>query len=97
MRGNRRRDLRPSAKFVRKGSDIIFNIRYTPIGKPATDRSTLGLVFAKHHPKMRYFLNASLSAFNLAIPPADSNAQVVSENTVMEDTQLGFSRRTELG
>jgi hypothetical protein len=83
-------NLFDSAKFVPKGSDIIFNIHYTPIGKPTTDRSKLGLVFAKRPPKMRYFLSASLSAFNLAIPPGDSNAEVVSENTVMEDTQLVY-------
>jgi hypothetical protein len=83
-------NLFDSAKFVPKGSDVVFNIHYTPIGKPATDRSKLGLVFAKRPPRMRYFLSASLSAFNLAIPPGDSNAQVVAENTVMEDTQLVY-------
>ena len=81
-------NLFDSAKFVPKGSDIVFNVHYTPTGKPTTDRSKLGLVFAKRPPKTRYFLSASLSAFNLAIPPGDSNAEVVAENTVMVDTQL---------
>jgi hypothetical protein len=79
-----------SAKFVPKGSDIVFNIHYTPTGKPATDRSKLGLVFAKRPPETRYFLASSLSAFNLAIPPGDANAEVVSENTVTMDTQLVY-------
>jgi hypothetical protein len=79
-----------SAKFVPKGSDIVFNIHYTTTGKPATDRSKLGLVFAKRAPEVRYFLASSLSAMNLAIPPGDSNAQVVSENIVAADTRLVY-------
>jgi len=37
-----------SAKFVAKGSDLVFNLHYTAIGKAATDRSRVGLVFAKN-------------------------------------------------
>ena len=44
-----------SAKFVPKGSDIVFNMHYTAIGKETTDRSKLALVFAKQPPKLRYF------------------------------------------
>ena len=46
-----------SAKFVPKGSDIVFSMHYTAIGKETTDRSKLGLVFAKKPPKLRYFVN----------------------------------------
>jgi hypothetical protein len=79
-----------SAKFVPRGADIVFNIHYTPTGKPDTDKSKLGLVFAKAPPESRYFLSSSLSAMNLAIPPGDPNAEVVSENTVTVDTQLVY-------
>jgi hypothetical protein len=79
-----------SAKFVPKGADIVFNIHYTPTGQPSTDRSKLGLVFSKRPPEIRYFLASSLSAFNLAIPPGDGNAEVVSENTVTADTELVY-------
>src|SRR5436190_1733148 len=41
-----------SAKFVPKGSDIVFNIHYTAAGKAATDRSRVGLVFAKRPPTL---------------------------------------------
>ena len=44
-----------SAKFVPKGSDIVFSMHYTAIGKETTDRSKLGLVFAKQPPRLRYF------------------------------------------
>jgi len=79
-----------SAKFVPKGSDIIFNMHYTATGKETTDRSKLALVFSKKPPKYRYFVNEGPNASNLAIPPGESNAQVVSEMTAQFDTQLVY-------
>jgi len=79
-----------SAKFVPKGSDIVFSMHYTATGKPATDRSKLGLVFAKKLPKLRYYVSDGPTAGNLAIPAGDSNAEVVSEMTAQADTQLVY-------
>jgi hypothetical protein len=79
-----------SAKFVPKGSDIVFNMHYTATGKPTTDRSKLGLVFAKKPPKYRHYLSDGPTASNLAIPAGDSNAQIVSEMTAQADTQLVY-------
>jgi hypothetical protein len=79
-----------SAKFVPKGSDIVFSMHYTATGKPATDRSKLGLVFAKRPPRLRYYVSDGPTAFNLAIPAGDSNAEVVSEMTAQADTQLVY-------
>jgi hypothetical protein len=79
-----------SAKFVPKGSDIVFSMHYTATGKPATDRSKLGLVFAKKAPKYRYYVSDGPTASNLAIPAGDSNAQIVSEMTAQADTQLVY-------
>jgi mono/diheme cytochrome c family protein len=79
-----------SAKFVPKGSDIVFNMHYTATGKPATDRSRLALVFAKQPPKLRYFTHDGPTAFNLAIPPGESHVEVVSEMTALADTQLVY-------
>ena len=33
---------------VLAGTDVVFNVHYTPNGKPATDRSYIGLFFAKN-------------------------------------------------
>src|SRR4051794_15438151 len=71
-----------SAKFVPKGSDLVFELHYTATGEATTDRSKLGLVFAKNAPLTRYFLSAGPTALNLVIPPGDGNAEVVSEVTV---------------
>lgn len=79
-----------SAKFVPKGSDIVFSMHYTATGKPATDRSKLGLVFAKQPPKLRYFVSDGPTGSNLAIPAGDSNAEIVSEMTALDNTQLVY-------
>jgi hypothetical protein len=79
-----------SAKFVPKGSDIVFSMHYTATGKPTTDRSKLGLVFAKAPPKVRYFTHDGPTGSNLAIPAGDGNAEVVSEMTAQADTKLVY-------
>ena len=66
--GEQNFSLFESAKFVPKGSDLVFNLHYTSIGKAATDRSRVGLVFAKTPPKLRYFMHNGPTASNLAIP-----------------------------
>jgi hypothetical protein len=83
-------NLFESAKFVPKGSDIVFSMHYTAVGKPATDRSKLGLIFAKQPPKVRYFTHDGPTGSNLAIPAGSSNAEVVSEMTAQADTQLVY-------
>jgi hypothetical protein len=83
-------NLFESAKFVPKGSDLVFNMHYTSIGQAATDRSRVGLVFSKHPPKLRYFMHNGPTAANLAIPAKDGNAEVVSEMTANVDMKLVY-------
>jgi hypothetical protein len=79
-------DVDGSAKFIPKGSDLVFNLHYTSAGTPQTDRSKVGLVFAKHAPEKRYWMSPGTpAAFNLVIPAGDNNAEVVSEVTVGVD------------
>jgi hypothetical protein len=79
-----------AAKFVPKGSDIIFNMHYTATGQPSTDRSKLALVFSKQPPGKRYVVNEGPTAFNLAIPAGERNQQVVSEFTATADVELVY-------
>ena len=82
-----------AAKFVPKGSDLVFELHYTAIGKPTTDRSRLGIVLAKNPPKERFFLSAGPTASNLVIPPGEPNAEVVSEVTVgLDDAKLVYAQ-----
>jgi hypothetical protein len=66
------------ARLVKAGSDVIFQMHYTADGKEATDRTRIGLVFAKEPPKERIFtLVAATNKFS--IPAGDANYQVDSK------------------
>ena len=90
--GAQRFDMEGAAKFVPKGSDLVFELHYTTTGQPSADASKLGLVLAKEAPRTRYFFNAGPTAFNLAIPPGDGNAEVVSEITFGENARLVYAQ-----
>lgn len=86
-------DVEGSAKFIPKGSDLVFELHYTTNGKsPTSDASKLGLVFAKNPPARRYFFNPGPTALNLAIPPREGHAEVVGEVTVQEDMKLAYAQ-----
>jgi hypothetical protein len=79
-----------SAKFVPKGSKLVFELHYTSIGQEATDRTKVGIVFAKGPHTTRYFTSYGPTAGNLAIPAGDNNAEVVSELTMQADAKLVY-------
>jgi hypothetical protein len=80
--------LRPGqAKLIKAGSDIVFEVHYTPNGKATSDRTRLGLVFAKETPKERVL---TLSAVNgtFKIPPGDPNYRVDATFEVPREVKL---------
>jgi hypothetical protein len=84
-------NIEGAAKLIPKGSDFVFELHYTTIGKPATDVSRVGLVLAKTAPVTRYYTSPGTpAALNLVIPPNDSNVEVVSESTVGSDLKLVY-------
>ncbi|HEV8393953.1 MAG TPA: hypothetical protein VGQ37_06745 [Vicinamibacterales bacterium] len=88
--GPQRFDRQGAAKFIPKGSDIVFELHYTTSGKPTTDVSKLGLVLTKTPPDTRYYFHAGPTALNLAIPPNEAKAEVVSELTLGENARLVY-------
>jgi mono/diheme cytochrome c family protein len=90
--GAQRFDVDGAAKFVPKGSDLVFELHYTSAGKETADVSKLGLVLAKAPPQTRYFFHAGPTALNLAIPSNDGKAEVVSEITFGEDARLVYAQ-----
>jgi hypothetical protein len=90
--GAQRFDQEGAAKFIPKGSDLVFELHYTTNGKPASDVSRVGLVLAKTPPTTRYYFHSGPTALNLAIPPGDGNAEVVSELTLGEDAKLVYAQ-----
>jgi hypothetical protein len=61
-----------TAKLIPAGSDLVFQMHYTASGKPARDRTRLGLVFSKDPPKERVFTMLGVNT-QISIPPGDPN------------------------
>jgi hypothetical protein len=74
-------------KLIKAGSDIVFEVHYTPNGKATTDQTRLGLVFAKSPPKERV-LTLSASNGTFKIPPGDPDYKVDATFEVRKDVRL---------
>jgi hypothetical protein len=76
-----------AAKFVPAGSDLVLQLHYTTNGKPASDKTKIGLTFAAKTPKYRYLVaNAATQQFT--IPPGDANYETHSTVTFNAPVQL---------
>jgi len=76
-----------AAKFVPAGSDLVFQLHYTTNGKPASDKTRIGLAFAKTTPKYRYLVSNAATQ-NFVIPPNDSNYETHSTVTFNSEAKL---------
>ena len=85
---SQRYDSEGAAVFIPKGSDLVFELHYTPGGVATTDASKLGLTVAKTRPSARYYYAVALATYNLRIPPRAANEEVVSEATVETPIKL---------
>jgi hypothetical protein len=78
------------AKFVKAGSDLVFEIHYTPNGKRTADRTQVALVFAKSAPAKR-ILTLQMDNERFRIPPGDREYRVTVWGTLPNDALLlGF-------
>jgi len=76
-----------TAKLLKAGSKLIFQLHYTPNGKPATDLTSIGLIFARS-PVEHTALSGTATNFRLAIPPGDPNYEVHSTWTAPQDVRV---------
>jgi hypothetical protein len=74
-------------KLIKAGSDIVFEVHYTPNGKATKDQTRLGLVFAKTSPAERV-LTLSASNGTFKIPPGDPDYKVDASFEVQRDVKL---------
>jgi hypothetical protein len=74
-------------KLIKAGSDIVFEVHYTPNGTATKDQTKLGLVFAKEVPKDRV-LTLSASNGTFKIPPGDPDYKVDATFEVRKDVKL---------
>jgi hypothetical protein len=75
------------AKLIPAGSDLVFEIHYTPNGKATADRTRVGLVFAKSQPEKRV-LTLQMSNERFVIPPGDPNYRVTVWGSLPNDALL---------
>jgi len=76
-----------SAMKLPAGATLIFQMHYTPAGKPTTDRTRIGVKFAKARPQTEVRF-ASLVNGGLHIPPGAADQRVDAEMTVTQDITL---------
>lgn len=74
-------------KLIPAGSDIVLQLHYTANGSAGTDRSRIGLVFAKEPPKTRVMTLAAMNT-KFVIPPQEANHRVEAQVTLQEETRL---------
>lgn len=75
------------AKLVKAGSDIVFQLHYTVSGEATTDRTKIGLTFAKEKPKKRVVTMAAMNT-KFKIPPGAPAHQVKSDWILNEAVEL---------
>jgi len=68
-------------------SSLIFQMHYTANGEVATDRSKIGLVFAKEPPTHELIVAALINA-NFTLPAGSSDTRVDAEMTINRDLTL---------
>ena len=75
------------AKFVPKGSDLVFQMHYTTNGTDDQDQTSIGIVFAKDPPKER-IITLQLNDHALIIPPGADNFRVEVQGTLPHNATL---------
>ena len=75
------------ARKIPAGSNLVFQVHYTPNGTEAKDRSYVGLIFSKEPPE-KELLTRPVMNMRFAIPPGDPNYRVDSSYTFTADSHI---------
>ncbi len=76
-----------TAKLIKAGSELIFQLHYTPNGKEATDRSYLGLIFAKE-PVQKMIVTTAAFDTRFTIPPGAQNHEIKASYEFEQDARI---------
>ncbi|MBS1789816.1 MAG: cytochrome c [Acidobacteria bacterium] len=76
-----------TAKLIKAGSQIVFQMHYTPSGKVTRDRSIIGLKFAKG-PVNKIITTTAAWDMRFVIPPNAENHEVRATYTAEEDLDI---------
>jgi hypothetical protein len=75
------------AKLIKAGSQLIFQMHYTPNGKEAKDRSIVGLIFAKK-PVEKVITTKAAFDTRFVIPPGAPNYEVRAQYEFDQDSHI---------
>ena len=75
------------AKFIPPGSDLVFQMHYMAHGHATSDRTSIGMRFAKQTPKQRV-LTLQLTNDHFVIPPGADDFRVEAHGTLPNDATL---------
>jgi peroxiredoxin len=76
-----------TAKRIKAGSDLLFQVHYTPTCKERTDRSKVGLIFAKSKPAREAF-TIGIANPDLLVPAGAESVAVASSFVLPEAARL---------
>jgi hypothetical protein len=76
-----------TARLIKKGATLTFQMHYTPNGEATTDRSYIGLIFSKT-PVQKIALTGTATNARFVIPPGDGNYEVRSSWTAPDDVRI---------
>jgi hypothetical protein len=74
-------------KLLKAGSDIVFEMHYTPNGQAVADYSELGIYFAKEPPAERVFMITPADS-KLNIPPGDAHYRSFVYAELLQEARL---------
>jgi len=75
------------ARLIKAGSTLVFQMHYQATGKPMTDRTKIGLIFAKK-PATEQIVAMQAAAHWLEIPAGDPDYRVSASETIREPARL---------
>jgi hypothetical protein len=73
--------------LLKAGSDIVFQLHYTPNGKETDDKTKIGLIFAKEPPKEK-LMGGNSALMRLNLPANDPNVKLTAVSTIPYDGEL---------
>ena len=76
------------ARYIQKGSKLLFEVHYTPNGTVGKDRSYAGFVFADPKTVKKEVAVQNAGNFTFKIPPNDPNYEVKSEFLFRQNSVL---------
>lgn len=76
-----------TARLIKAGSNIVFQMHYTTNGEATKDRTSIGLVFAKEPPVRTVVTGNALNA-RFVIPAGEANHEVRSSTTFKDDVHI---------